>query len=76
MFSFSCKFFKACFSFCERLFLVVFSIRLIFHNFSKNVFRSILFLSGKNLILFFTRELSVSFLILNISISVNFHSNS
>ena len=71
IFSFSCKFFKARFCFSERLFFVIFSFRLIFHNFSKNVFSSLLlFLSGKNLVLFFTRELSVSFLFLNISISL------
>ena len=60
----SCKFFKARFCFSERLFFVVFSFRLIFHDFSKNAFSSLLlFLFGKNLVLFFTRELSISFLI-------------
>ena len=52
IFSFSSKFFKARFCFCERLFFVVFSFRLIFHNFLKNVFSSLLFLSEKNLVLF------------------------
>ena len=43
---------------------MVFSFRLIFHNFSKNVFSSLLlFLSGKNLFLLFARESSVSFFI-------------
>ena len=70
--------FKACFCFClcETLFFVVFSFRFIFHNSSKNVFSLLLlFLSGKNLVLFFTRESSVSFLFLNFSISLNFLSN-
>ena len=47
---------------CERLFFVVFCFRLIIHNFSKNVFSSLLlFLSGKNLVLFFMWKSSVSF---------------
>ena len=76
MFSFSCIIFKHCFCFYERLFFV-FSFRLIFHNFSKNVFSSLLlFLPGKNFVLLFIRESFVSFLFLNFSICLNFLSNS
>ena len=50
-----------------------FFLRSILHNFSKNVFSSLLlFLSGKNLVLFFTRESSVYLSSLNFSISLNF----
>ena len=78
MFSFFLYIFKACFCFCESLciFVFFFSFRLIFHNFSKNLFSSLLlFLSGKNLVLFL-RGIYLYLLFLNISISLNFLSNS
>ena len=54
---FSCIFFKVCICSCERLFCIVFSFRLIFHSFSKNVYTSLLLsLSGKNLGKFFLQE--------------------
>ena len=75
--------FKDCFFFWEFFFFLCvcgcffFSFRLIFNNFSKIVFSSLLlFLSGKNLVLFFTMDSSVSFLFLNFSICLNFLSNS
>ena len=65
----------ACFRFCERLFL-------LFFRFCSIIFRRMYsvhyccFLSGKNLILLFTRESSVSFLFFYFSICLNFLSNS
>lgn len=54
-----------------------FSCRSRFPSFTKNMFSSLaLFLFGNKLVSFFTNDLSVMFSLLNVSFSLNLHSNS